>query len=105
MSERIDLDIDTSELVKDVLCEFPERCVGDGTRLCQRITTSIARAEHAYKWRKPIDEIMRQVQEDAVEVENRCELGVTIIDSRTTCGHSLGTAVAGLLFHEQPVNE
>jgi hypothetical protein len=86
MAEKINLDTDLKPFVGRVLDEFPVECVKNRGRLCGRVTTALARAEHAYNFGMPEEQIMERVGEAVDSVNERCE-GITISeDGRTTCG-------------------
>jgi hypothetical protein len=84
---KIDLDADTTEIKEKVLSLCPADCLRDRGRLCIRITTLVARAEHAYKFGKPEEDIINQALESAYVLDEYCLEGITIKDGRTECGH------------------
>src|ERR1700756_83649 len=85
MTERVDPFKDTSETRAAVLAEFPEACVGDGSRLCFRISTAVTRATHADTRNVPFDQIMEVAKESAEQVKLRCIDGNDLIDGRSNC--------------------
>jgi hypothetical protein len=94
---KIDLDRETSSEVQEILSYFPADCIKDKDRLCQRITTVVARTEHNLKFGTPLQEIHDKASDAAVAVGERCFEGITIDDDRRTeCGYGKG--------FDQPVN-
>ncbi len=89
MPRKIDLDADTTQIVDEVLNMCPAVCVKDRGRLCQRVSTIVARAEHAYKFGKPEYDILDLAAESAISVGDRCS-GISIEDGRTQCGYNMG---------------
>lgn len=95
----VDLNIDTSETIDKVLSFFPADCVKDRGRLCMRISTAVARAEHNLKFGTPLAEIDERVEEAVVAVEERCQDGITIDeDRRTTCGYNMGSMTMANIY-------
>lgn len=93
MARKDRMEADTTDFKDRVLDQIPERCVVDRGRLCGRVTTALARAEHAYKWGESEEEIFDQIVAPAVQaIGERCLAGIDFDkDRRTICGLDLSS--------------